>query len=80
MGAAYRLTPARSFGLARPASGSAPRERDRIGAIGAKRPRAVLETRARTEFNARRVYRPDSVHQVALADDHSSARIIAEPL
>jgi len=38
--------------------------------------------RRRTEekFNARRVYRPDSVRQVSLAGNHSSARIIAEPL
>jgi len=49
-----------------------------LGRQTATRPRP--DPRAPGEFNARRVYRPDSVHQVALADDHSSARLIAEPL
>lgn len=81
MGSSYRLPPGRSFQLARLPAGEATLEVKtnwRVGRQTAARPRP--DPRAPEEFNARRVYRPDSVRQVALADDHSSARIIAEPL
>lgn len=49
-----------------------------VADVGAKKkPRGAAR---RLKSNAGRIYRPDSVHQVSLADDHSSARIIAEPL